>query len=250
MRFGLSLPLAGIFSDVAEIAKLAQEAEACGWDGCFVWDHLNIAGVQRLADPWIALALMAQATKHIRLGSLVTPLFRPHPGKLAYETVTLDHFSGGRLILGAGLGSDAFGEIGAFGGPLDDKVRAQMLDESLIILTGLWTGQPFSFAGKHYHLEQAQVIPACLQTPRIPIWIAATGLRQAPLRRAARFDGVVPVKGDLHSSLTPAEVQEIVFSIKRLRGPDEPFEVVHFGSVAGLTAAQTQAVTDAYSKVV
>src|ERR1700759_1609985 len=145
MRFGLSFPLAEQLSDVAAAAELAREAEAAGWDGFFVWDHLSLAGAQPIADPWQALALIAQATRRIRLGPLVTPLYRHHPAKLALETITLDHLSRGRLIMGAGLGSDLFHEISAFGGPLDDMLRAEMLDEGLAILTGLWSGQPFSF---------------------------------------------------------------------------------------------------------
>ena len=248
MRFGLNLPLTGIFSDIALAARLAREAEASGWDGCFVWDHLSIAGAARLADPWLALALIAQATKRIRLGPLVTPLFRRHAAKLAYETVTLDHLSQGRLILGAGLGSDVFREISAFGGPLDDKIRAQMLDEGLAVLAGLWSGQPFSFTGKHYRLERAQVVPPCLQSPRIPIWIAASGQRRSPLRRAAQYDGVVPVSGDLKSSLSPAQISEMVSYIQRFRSPHEPFDVVHFGAAAGPRPAQAQTLIDSYAE--
>ena len=91
----------------------------------------------------------------IRFGPLVTPLFRRNPAKLALETITLDHLSKGRLIMGAGLGSDRFGEISTFGGQLDDKLRAEMLDEGLAILTGLWSGQPFSFEGKYHRLWNA-----------------------------------------------------------------------------------------------
>jgi alkanesulfonate monooxygenase SsuD/methylene tetrahydromethanopterin reductase-like flavin-dependent oxidoreductase (luciferase family) len=249
MLFGLNFPLSGIFSDIAAVADLAQEAEASGWDGCFVWDHLSIVAAERLADPWLALALIAHATERIRLGPLVTPLFRRHTGKLAYETVTLDHLSKGRLILGAGLGSDVFREISAFGGPLDDKIRAQMLDEGLAILMGLWSGQPFSFVGKHYHLEHAQVIPPCLQSPRIPIWIAASGQRRSPLRRAAQYDGVVPVSGDLSSSLRPAQVRDMVSYIQRFRSREDPFDVVHFGQAAGLRPDQARAVIDSYGEV-
>ncbi len=66
--------------------------------------------------------------------------------------MTLDRLSGGRLIFGAGLGSNLFGEISTIGGPLDDRIRAEMLDEGLEVITGLWRGEPFSFAGKHYQV--------------------------------------------------------------------------------------------------
>ena len=162
MRFGLNFPLAGIFSNLRVTTELAREAEASGWDGFFVWDHILIDGAHSVADPWLALALIADATSRLVIGPLVTPLYRRHPAKLAQETVTLDHLSNGRLILGAGLGSDEFSEISVFGGPLDDVIRAQLLDEGLEILAGLWTGKQFSFDGDHYHIQDAQMVrPPC-----------------------------------------------------------------------------------------
>ncbi|MGA2408775.1 MAG: LLM class flavin-dependent oxidoreductase [Candidatus Binataceae bacterium] len=248
MRYGLSFPLAGSFSELKTVADLVREGEAAGWDGCFVWDHLSIGSGQPLADPWIALALIAQATKRIKLGPLVTPIFRRDPGKLAYETVTLDHLSQGRLIMGAGLGSDMFREISAFGGPLNDVVRAEMLDEGLEILTSLWSGKPFSFAGKHYHLDQAQVLPSCLQSPRIPIWIAASWQHKAPMRRAARYDGAVPVRGDLTHPLTPAQIQDVASYVRRFRSADDhSFDVIHFGLAAGLPPGEQKALITSYA---
>jgi alkanesulfonate monooxygenase SsuD/methylene tetrahydromethanopterin reductase-like flavin-dependent oxidoreductase (luciferase family) len=249
MRFGLTFPLAGILSDLTMVAGLAQEAEMSGWDGCFVWDHLSLGTPTPLADPWLALALIAHATKRIRLGPLVTPLFRREPAKLAYETITLDHLSQGRLIMGVGLGSDMFGEISAFGGPLEPKVRAEMLDEGLAILTGLWTGEALSFEGKHYRLNRAQVKPPCLQRPRIPIWVAASWQRRAPMRRAARYDGVVPVRGDLGGPLSFAHLQEMVSYIQGLRpAPDEPFDVIYIGQSAGRQPQHKSELIDSYAQ--
>jgi alkanesulfonate monooxygenase SsuD/methylene tetrahydromethanopterin reductase-like flavin-dependent oxidoreductase (luciferase family) len=249
MRFGLNFPLAGPLSDASVVAQLAREAEDAGWDGCFVWDHLLLAGAPPLADPWIALALIAQATSRIRLGPLVTPLFRRNPAKLAYETVTLHYLSKGRLVLGVGLGSDAFGEISTFGGPLDDKLRAEMLDEGLTVLSGLWSGQPFSFDGKHYRLNNAQLVPPCLQRPRIPIWIAGSWPRKPAMRRAARHDGVVPVRGDLTTSLTLSQVTEMVAYIDGFRSGDAPFEVIHFGSTTGSRSTQERQLVVSYAQV-
>jgi alkanesulfonate monooxygenase SsuD/methylene tetrahydromethanopterin reductase-like flavin-dependent oxidoreductase (luciferase family) len=99
------------------------------------------------------------------------------------ETFTLNYLSKGRLVLGVGLGSNAFGEISPFGGPLDDKLRAEMLDEGSTVLSGLRSGQPFSFEGKHYELNNAQVVPPCLQRPCIPIWIAGSWPRSRHARR-------------------------------------------------------------------
>jgi alkanesulfonate monooxygenase SsuD/methylene tetrahydromethanopterin reductase-like flavin-dependent oxidoreductase (luciferase family) len=248
MRFGLSLPLAGALSDLTLVTGLAKEAEASGWDGCFVWDHLSTGVPIPLADPWLALALIAQATEHMRIGPLVTPLFRRDPAKLAYETVTLDHLSKGRLTLGVGLGSNMFGELSSFGGP-NDRVRAEMLDEGLAILTGLWSGEPFSFAGMHNRLDGARVLPAGLQKPRIPIWVAASWGKHAPMRRAARYDGVVPVRGDLQGSLTPAQVQEMVAYIQRFRSVDDHFDVIQFGLTRGRRPFVERAVIESYAEV-
>ena len=131
---------------------------------------------------------------------MITPLPRRHPWKLAREATTLDHLSGGRLILGIGLGGDWFGELSSFGYPTDDGVRAEILDEGLAIVTGLLSGEQFSFAGKHYTIKPTQFLPKPIQ-PRIPIWIAGTWPRPRPFRRAARYDGVVPMSSNIEKDL-------------------------------------------------
>jgi alkanesulfonate monooxygenase SsuD/methylene tetrahydromethanopterin reductase-like flavin-dependent oxidoreductase (luciferase family) len=94
------------------LADLAARAEAAGWDGFFVWDHVAYRPpVRAVADPWVVLSAIACATQRLRLGPMVTPLARRRVQKLARETVTLDHLSGGRLTLGVGLGSDRSGEL-------------------------------------------------------------------------------------------------------------------------------------------
>jgi alkanesulfonate monooxygenase SsuD/methylene tetrahydromethanopterin reductase-like flavin-dependent oxidoreductase (luciferase family) len=229
MRFGISFSTFGPYSDVRLLAELAREAEDSGWDGCFLWDHIQAGWVEAVADPWLAVTAIILATRRIRVGTLVTPLYRRHPWKVARETVTLDHLSGGRLVLGVGLGSDLFGEITAFGGPADDQVRAQMLDEALAIVTGLWTAKPFSFAGRHFTVNDTCFVPGPLQQPRIPIWVAGTWPKRPPFRRAARYDGVIPVTGDIRASLSPAEVSELTASIAELRGGalDSGYDVVY-----------------------
>jgi alkanesulfonate monooxygenase SsuD/methylene tetrahydromethanopterin reductase-like flavin-dependent oxidoreductase (luciferase family) len=242
VRFAIDFPIAGEYSDPRLVAELAHEAEAAGWDGCFVWDHIQLGGGEALADPWITLAAIAAATQRIRLGPLVTPLFRRSPWKVARESVTLDHLSSGRLILGVGLGSDTFGEISTFGGPRDDHVRAEMLDEALTIITGLWQGTRFSFSGRHYRVNQAQFLPAPRQTPRIPIWIAGTWPHKAPFRRAACYDGAVPVMGNLSSSLTPAETAKLVEFVRRCRTGSTHFDVAQFGTTSGLSQQDRETV--------
>jgi alkanesulfonate monooxygenase SsuD/methylene tetrahydromethanopterin reductase-like flavin-dependent oxidoreductase (luciferase family) len=229
MRFGISLSTIGPYSDPLLLADLAREAEDNGWDGCFVWDHLQVGWLEAVGDPLVALTAIVMATKRIRAGTLVTPLYRRRPWKLARETITLDHLSRGRLVLGVGLGSDLFGEISAFGGPLDDQIRARMLDEGLAVINGLWTGEPYSFAGTYFQVNNVQFLPRPLQQPRIPIWIAGTWPRRPPFRRAALYDGAIPVTGDIRSSLSPVQLSELVAFIAQNRGNHgmAGFEVIY-----------------------
>jgi len=231
MRYALNLPNFGDYADVRKVAALAAEAEAAGWDGFFVWDHMVYDKRQRLpvADPWILLAAVALATERLRLGPMITPLARRRPWKLARETVTLDHLSGGRLILGVGLGTPPADEYGTFGEPTDPRVRAARLDEGLEVLTRLWSGETVSFHGEHYRVDEVAFRPTPLQQPRIPVFVAGAWPRRAPWRRAARYDGVVPVKvaadGDL-GPLTPDDLTELLAIIRAHRPGGEPLEVM------------------------
>jgi alkanesulfonate monooxygenase SsuD/methylene tetrahydromethanopterin reductase-like flavin-dependent oxidoreductase (luciferase family) len=191
---------------------------------------------------------MAMATSRILLGPMVTPLYRRHPWKLARETVTLDHLSGGRVVLGVGLGDDVFGEIRTFDGPMVPRTRAAMLDEGLAVLLGLWSGEKFSFEGKHYTVRDAQFLPVPLQKPRIPIWVAGTWPRKPPFRRAARLDGILPISGDIETSLTPSQVRDLVAFIKSVRTSDAPFEVVQSGNTTGENPEQDRAIVAPYEE--
>jgi len=247
MRSGICFALQGPFSDPRLIADLARAAEDAGWDGCYVWDHIQFRHSDPVGDPWVTLTAIALATRRMRIGTMVTPLFRRQLSKLARETATLDHLSGGRLVLGVGSGSDLFGEISTFAGPMDDRVRAEMLNEGLTILIGLWTGADFSFEGKHFQVRNARFLPAPLQTPRIPIWVAGKWPRKPPFRRAARYDGAVPVIGDLKISLSCDEVRELIAYVARFRSSDSPFEVVVSGSTAGTSADQDHEIVAPYA---
>jgi alkanesulfonate monooxygenase SsuD/methylene tetrahydromethanopterin reductase-like flavin-dependent oxidoreductase (luciferase family) len=249
VRFGINLPIFGEFSDPKVLGELARDAENAGWDGCFIWDHLQVEGSQPLTDPWIALAAIAVVTSRIRIGPMVTPLYRRHPWKLARETVSLDHLSDGRLTLGVGLGSDMFGEITTFEGPLDDRNRAAMLDEGLAVLVGLWSGKAFTFNGRHYRITETTFLPKPVQSPRIPIWVAGTWPRKPPFRRAARYDGVIGVAGNLKSSLSPEDIVEMVSYIRRFRFTDAAFDVIHLGETTGTQRELDRERIDAYRQV-
>jgi alkanesulfonate monooxygenase SsuD/methylene tetrahydromethanopterin reductase-like flavin-dependent oxidoreductase (luciferase family) len=191
------------------VAQLAVRAEGRGWDGFFVWDHVAYAApVRRVADPWITLAAVAAATERLIIGPLVTPIPRRRPHQLARETVTLDRLSGGRLVLGVGLGSARTGEFDPerFGEEGDLRARARLLDDGLERVVSYWSGE---------------FEPPPLQRPRIPVWVAASSPSRRPLRRAARWDGLFPVDLD-----GPAALSELRAEVEGLRDGDAPFDLI------------------------
>lgn len=251
MQFGIDLPPFGPFSDPHLVAELAYEAEEVGWDGFFLWDHINykLVGATEptvVADPWIQLAAIALRTKRMRLGPMVTPLPRRRPWKLARETVTLDQLSGGRLILGIGLGSDRSGEYHDFGETTDARVRGEMLDEGLDVLKQLWSGEEFSYEGQHYQLSQVQFLPKPVQQPCIPIWIAGNWPHKNPFRRAAKFDGVFPLM--LERALTPEDFREILGYTHAQRTQTLPLAVVAGGLTSGTDKAADTAHVAAFAQ--
>src|SRR5215813_10339582 len=142
MRFGLTLPNVGLYGDARTLSELASLAEDAGWDGVFLWDTLHYqADESPVCDPWIALAAVAMRTERIRIGTMVAAPTRRRPWKMARETTTLDHLSHGRLILGVGAGDGSDRGFTNFGEETDARMRAKLLDESLAILQGLWSGQ-------------------------------------------------------------------------------------------------------------
>jgi alkanesulfonate monooxygenase SsuD/methylene tetrahydromethanopterin reductase-like flavin-dependent oxidoreductase (luciferase family) len=214
VRSGLSLPLFDELSDPLVVSRLAADAEAAGWHGFFVWDHLRWeAPVRRVADSWITLAAIAYATERIRLGPMVTPLPRRRPVKVARETATLDVLSGGRLTLGVGIGEDRFGrEFSKTGEQLDDRARGRMLDEALEILTAAWSGEPVHHQGDHYTVDDVEFLPRPVQRPGVPVWIAGFRGNVRPIRRAARYDGFFPVNLE-----HPDQLAEVVATVTELR---------------------------------
>ena len=238
LRFAVGVPNLREYADPRVIAALAREAEASGWDALFVWDHLvDPEPAVPATDPWIAIAGAASVTSTLRVGVMVTPLARRRPWKVARETVAMDLLSSGRFHLGVGLGANPEVEFGNFGEDVDGRVRADRLDEGLEILLGLWSGEPLAFEGHHY-AARAQFLPVPLQRPRIPIWVAGMWPNRRPFRRAARFDGVFPIRAGLgHTEMMdPSELREIVDFVARQRH-DEPFDVVHEGQTWNLDPA-------------
>jgi alkanesulfonate monooxygenase SsuD/methylene tetrahydromethanopterin reductase-like flavin-dependent oxidoreductase (luciferase family) len=230
VRYGIYVPNFGDYGDARRLAALARDAEDARWDGFFLWDHVARPFATDMVDPWIALTAIAMATKTIRIGALVTPLPRRRPWKVARETASLDQLSGGRLVFGAGTGS-AGGravEWATFGEQMDARTRGAMLDEGLEILTGLWSGAPFQFRGKHYHVDEALFLPRPVQFPRIPIWVAGYWPNKSPFRRAARWDGVFPL-AQTSAFVPPEQLREIVAYVRAQRADASPFDVVALG---------------------
>lgn len=244
MRYAVNLPNFGPYADPRTVAGLAADAELAGWDGLFVWDHVTFVKgwTLEIGDPWIILTAAALATERIRLGTMITPLPRRRPSKLARETATLDRLSGGRLVLGVGLGEPAEDEYGTFGEATDARTRAAKLDEGLEVLAGLWSGEPFSFHGRHHRVDDVTFRPTPLQRPRIPVWVGGAWPGVGPFRRAGRWDGVVPMRaGGQPEPLTPEEIRGIVTAVSKHRQDDRPFEVIAGGTTGGLDAAADRA---------
>lgn len=192
MRFAVNLAPFGEAADPRLIAELAREAEAAGWDGFFLWDHMNwTKWGPAIGDPFICLAAAAVATARISLGTMVTPVFRRRPPKLARECASLHQLSGGRFILGVGLGAPDPDESVYLGeeGLLD--VRSRMTNEALDLLQRLWSGKPVAFRGEFYRVKTGGFQPA--PSPAIPVWVAASyPFAAGPLARAAKYQGIVP----------------------------------------------------------
>ena len=193
MRYCLNLPIGGEAAYPRTLADFAATAENAGWDAVFVEDYIVYQNRQDLPayDPWVALAAMAAATSRIRLGTMVTPLARRRPWKLARETVTLDHLSNGRLTLCVGVGDPLDFTYAAFAEETDVRARAAIVDEALEVLTGMWSGQRTTHHGHHFQVSEITCLPRPVQQPRIPIWIGGAYPNSGPLRRAARWDGAV-----------------------------------------------------------
>ncbi|MFC5723940.1 LLM class flavin-dependent oxidoreductase [Streptomyces gamaensis] len=247
MRCSVNIPNFGDFADPRTVARVAAAAEEAGWDGLFVWDHVvHDKRLRRpVGDPWLLLAAAALATTRIRLGTLVTPLARRRPHQLARQVATLDHLSGGRVTLGAGLGAPVEDEYGSFGEPTDPALLAELLDEGLHLLDRYWSGEPVTHHGRHYRAEDVALLPAPVQRPRPPVWIAGFWPHRRPMRRAARWDGAVPLfRSAVHGHTPPVdEVRELADCVRRERAgagrSGAPFDLV-VGAVSPAAPAKAR----------
>ncbi len=142
-----------------------------------------------MPDPWMTLAGISTQTHRISLGTWITPVGRRQPWQVARDLATLDQLSGGRVILGAGLGRRPDYEL--FGQPWDFKTIAARTDEALTLIDRLWAGEPVDYDGDHYRIGGAVLLPTPVQQPRIPIVIGGLWPRKAAVRRGAKWDGIM-----------------------------------------------------------
>ncbi len=231
MQYGITMPPFGAFAEPATLIAAAQAAEAAGWDGFFLWDTvIHDGNFYPVGEPWTMLAALALTTQRMRLGVMLTPLSRRRPWQVARQAATVDRLSGGRVIFGAGLGG-AQPDFTWFGEEWDAKTRARILDESLEVITGLWSGEPVAYAGEFVRHEPVAFRPPPAQQPRIPIWIGGNWPNKAPMRRAARYDGVFPLREGF--DVSPEELAAIKALIEPLRTRQGPFDYVASGLTPG-----------------
>ena len=250
MQYGFIIPN----GDISSIPQLTAEAEAAGWDGVFIPDCISIETPDYPAgewyDPWILLALMAVRTERVRLGTMLTPVSRRRPWKLARETVTLDQLSHGRLVLPVGLGA-AEDDAGFYkvGEAMGLKERAQLMDEGLDILNGLWSGKPFGYSGEHYQVQEMTLLPPPVQQPRIPIWVVGAWPRQKSMQRVLRWDGIMPTKKDgTNTPMTPADVRAMRTFIDEHRTATTPFDIVIEGETPGSDREQAASIVNGWQQ--
>jgi alkanesulfonate monooxygenase SsuD/methylene tetrahydromethanopterin reductase-like flavin-dependent oxidoreductase (luciferase family) len=250
LRFGLFFPQFDELADPARLAELAAVAEEAGWSGFFLWDHMLARPGMAVCDPWIAMAAIAAATREIRFGAMVTPLARRRPWVMARQAVALDLLSGGRLVIGVGLGDDGWKEFSSFGDAPDPRERRVLLDESLEVLRRLLSGQHVEFDGERLHVHSTPFLPRPVQDP-LPIWVAGRWPNRAPLARAARMQGCFPifagdpdfpdaddvagVRAELTQLGAPDDYDLAITCKMRLLGPSERAKAVATAESNGVT---------------
>lgn len=254
MKFGVVLQS----TDFKAYGDIAHEAEQTGWDAIFIADAISVGfpGQRTFPwfDPWVVLAVMAERTERIKLGTLVAAPTRRRPWKLAREVCTLDHLSNGRIILGVGLGAaapDHGGDGGFFnvGEPTDLKTRAELLDESLEIIDGLWQGEPFSFTGKHFKIDRLELRPKPVQQPRVPIWVVGVWPKDKSMLRALKYDGVIvqKYKATPESVASADDIRGVNEYAKQHRQSAPPFEIISSGATPGNDKPKATAIVGEYA---
>jgi alkanesulfonate monooxygenase SsuD/methylene tetrahydromethanopterin reductase-like flavin-dependent oxidoreductase (luciferase family) len=234
-----------------EQVALAQAAEAAGWDGVFTWDGIHVGDDIETYDPWALMAAFAGVTQRVILGAIIHPLPRRKPWEVARQAVTVDRLSNGRLVLAVGLGALDDAGVTGFGEPQERRVRAERLDESLEILAGLWSGEPYEFHGRHYDFPGPLAFrPTPVQRPRIPIWVVGAWPSKRSMSRVVRYDGLLPYwlpkTEGLSRPETPdqlAEMRDWIAARRDLEG----FDIIMEGATSADDAAAAAAAVEPWA---
>ena len=236
LRFGLSLMNFGDFAEARRVADLARVAEDAGWEALLLWDHLGFVWGTPSGDPWTLVTAAALATERLLVGTDVAVIARERPLPFARQLATIDRLSGGRLVLGVGIGG-APDEYRRAGEPVDQRERAALTDEMLDVLRPLLAGTTVTHLGPGYTVDDVTLAPLPVQAP-VPVWVG--GGSRGARRRAARHDGWIPVTLDDEGRpcLTPDEVRAALLDIRAVRAeagvePDAPFTVGIHGETPG-----------------
>ncbi|MFL6077619.1 MAG: LLM class flavin-dependent oxidoreductase [Mycobacteriales bacterium] len=251
------LPTLGAGAEPESLIQLAVAAEEHGWQAVLLWDAVSLAAedpdLDHGVDAWLVLAAIALATRTIRLGTYACPLSRRRPWKVAREAVTLDRMSGGRLILGVGPGARHDAAFTRVNEPAGLRERTERMDEALAIITGLWSGQPVTYHGRHFDVDGVRLRPGPLQRPRIPIWVIGAWPRARSMRRAVRWDGVHPIvrrrtpptQGG--QVITPRQVRALDRWLRSVRGGvRDRYDIVVDGATPGGDPARARRVLREY----
>jgi len=234
MKYAFYVPNFGYCGDAATLADLAALSEDSGWDGFFIWDHVQFPGMEPAVDTWVALAAIALSTEKIKIGPWVTPLPRRDVVNLARQSVSIDRLSGGRLVMGIGLGAQSLPEWSAFGHEEDAKTRGAMLDEGLEVLDALWSGKPVNHQGTYYKCV-TDGFAKPVQQPRFPVWIAGEWPGTKPFRRAAKWDGAATMSKTAMEGgvLTQDDVVDLKKFIRSEGNSNPNFEIATHGDSTG-----------------
>ena len=229
-------------ADIRPMLELAVKAEQMGFDSVWVGDSI-------LAKPRFealtTLAAIAARTTRVELGTAVylTPL--RHPVPLAHTVANLDLLSGGRLLFGIGIGPGAplvRAEYAACG--VDFHQRGRLQEEGLQIMKGLWTGQPFTFHGKLFQMDQATLHPLPARDGGPPVLLA--GAAERPLRRTARLaDGWLPISHDPQEFSRHWE-QLQNYSVAAGRDPEKLLRILYVTLNVNRDGSQARKETEAF----
>jgi probable F420-dependent oxidoreductase len=243
MQIGIHLPHAGEQATPERVRRAAERAEDLGLSDVWVSEHIIVprATFPRsplFYDPVLSLTWAAAATKRVRLGTSVLVLPMRHPLPLAKELATLQNFSEGRLILGAGVGW-LEAEFAALGAPFHE--RGRRMDEGLAMMRAVWTQDPVSFHAKYIPAEITVMTMQPQPVRPIPVWF---GARSEPAYRRAVQTG----DGWHGSQLTPAEAAPIVARLRRDR-PEPEFTISMRTHWNGRDQGELRARIAAYAEI-